>query len=146
LDESLKKLHESPELIRMIAEKCFGGLKVLDDNPNVVHAVIQWQSNPKMHPLTCGVKSSHKPLYPYPTEDGWIVLKCGELDCDYIQKHIPDVVLKGVEYEQTENGVRDKDASQSSNCTGDCQCGKKGEGCHKTSSDNHLRQDGEPDE
>ncbi len=49
----------------------------------LIKAINYWQTCGKMHPLTCGNKSSHKLLVPEIKNDE-VVLKCEE--CEYIQK------------------------------------------------------------
>jgi len=44
-----------------------------------------------VHPLTCGNDSSHDLLSPMFNSDNEVALICW--DCDYVQKHIPPVVL-----------------------------------------------------
>jgi hypothetical protein len=58
-------------------------------NNDLKSAVEMWQRDDKYHPLTC-IQSNHTPLVAEKF-DGVIKLRC--LDCDYIQDHIPDVVL-----------------------------------------------------
>ena len=53
-----------------------------------VMAILRWQNNPMVHPLTCGRKSAHRLLFPWLDEEsGAVVLLCP--DCDYKQTHIP---------------------------------------------------------
>lgn len=52
----------------------------------VVKAVIKHQTNPLVHPLTCGNDSTHEILQPI-VSDGEVHLWC--VECDYVQKHIP---------------------------------------------------------
>lgn len=53
-----------------------------------VVAILRWQNNPMVHPLTCGRKSAHRLLFPWLDEEsGAVVLLCP--DCDYKQTHIP---------------------------------------------------------
>ena len=58
---------------------------------SVVKAVMAWQKNPLVHPLTCGNHSDHSPLVPVTLPDGKVMLWC--MDCDYKQWHIPASVL-----------------------------------------------------
>jgi hypothetical protein len=60
----------------------------------ILEAVKRWQASTHVHPLTCGVQSTHRPLVAIEAEEQQVVLCC--LDCDYRQSHIPDVVLMGV--------------------------------------------------
>jgi hypothetical protein len=57
----------------------------------IVNAVISWQADMMVHPLTCGNDSNHRSLAPEVRDDE-VILRC--LDCDYEQDHIPEVVLK----------------------------------------------------
>lgn len=55
-------------------------------------AIIWYQSQPTMHPLTCGSDSNHKPLTAYVNNKGEVIgLKCE--DCDYVQKDVPEIVV-----------------------------------------------------
>lgn len=71
----------------------FEGL-VKPDVVAILEAVKRWQSSDHVHPLTCGIESTHRPLVAIEAEEHQVVLRC--LDCDYRQTHIPDIVLKGV--------------------------------------------------
>jgi hypothetical protein len=55
--------------------------------------VREWQGAGYVHPLTCGKDSSHPVLEPG-LRDEKVVLFCP--GCDYVQKHIPGAVLRGV--------------------------------------------------
>ena len=57
----------------------------------IISAVLAWQANDTVHPLTCGKDSSHRPLEPV-KEGRRVILKCP--DCDYIQTVIPQVVIE----------------------------------------------------
>jgi hypothetical protein len=59
-------------------------------NEDIVKQIIAWQSNPLLHPLTCGNDSNHEVLVPV-IEKKKVILRC--LDCEYIQRWIPDVCM-----------------------------------------------------
>lgn len=59
-------------------------------NKEIIESIVKWQSNDMLHPLTCGNNSNHKPLLPIEVENK-VILSC--LDCNYTQKHIPNIVL-----------------------------------------------------
>ena len=52
------------------------------ERERLVRAVEYWQSNPLVHPLTCGVDSTHTELVPGEAR-GMVILMC--LDCNYRQ-------------------------------------------------------------
>jgi Zn-finger protein len=52
------------------------------NNKQKIKILESYQSNPMVHPLTCGNNSSHQNLIPV-EENGEVILKC--LDCDYTQ-------------------------------------------------------------
>lgn len=56
-----------------------------------IAAIRRWQSNPKVHPLTCGKDGSHALLRPSLESEGQIVLLCP--DCDYRQVQIPRAIF-----------------------------------------------------
>jgi hypothetical protein len=58
-------------------------------NQKIINAIKVWQTNPFLHPLTCGNDSRHRNLEPF-DDNGIIKLKC--IDCDYIQDFIPECV------------------------------------------------------
>lgn len=58
-------------------------------NENKLQAIIDWQMDESIHPMTCGEDSNHRNLIGV-LENGVICLKC--LDCDYVQKFIPNIV------------------------------------------------------
>ena len=60
-------------------------------NEQIIAAVNRWQSDPRLHPLTCWVGSKHRNLVPAEIK-GKVILRCP--DCDYWQEHIPEVVLR----------------------------------------------------
>jgi len=59
---------------------------------DIVKKIEEWQGNPKVHPLTCGNDSHHRPLHAQVRNDTEVVLVCD--DCDYEQSYIPDAVLR----------------------------------------------------
>jgi hypothetical protein len=59
------------------------------DAKTVAGKVREWQSNPMVHPLTCGNDSGHRKLVPVEAGGG-VFLVC--LDCDYPQDWIPEIV------------------------------------------------------
>ncbi len=61
------------------------------EREKIIAKIEEWQRNPRVHELTCGNYSSHAPLRPKVKGDR-VVLVCS--DCDYVQPHIPDIVLK----------------------------------------------------
>ena len=61
------------------------------DTDFIVKRITEWQNNPLLHPLTCGINSRHQLLQPV-VHDEKVLLECP--DCDYLQTHIPDVVLE----------------------------------------------------
>lgn len=61
-------------------------------NPEIIAAVERWQTDSRLHPLTCCNGSQcHAPLKPI-EKAGQIMLECP--DCEYCQATIPDVVLE----------------------------------------------------
>ena len=55
-------------------------------NKQRIKILTSYQSNPMVHPLTCGVNSNHQNLIPIEendNENSKVILKC--LDCDYTQ-------------------------------------------------------------
>ena len=60
-------------------------------NQEIIQRVNAWQSNPRIHPLTCKNNSNHALLEPK-EEDGKVVLECPT--CGYVQNWIPDVILR----------------------------------------------------
>lgn len=65
------------------------------DALNAMAAVCEWQARHGYHPLTCGnddcrAENPDAVLVPL-IRDGICVLACPQ--CDYVQTHIPDVVL-----------------------------------------------------
>lgn len=56
-----------------------------------LNAVVAWQVNPLVHPLTCGVDSTHNNLWPILDKMGNVNLLC---ECGYLQKNVPEVCLK----------------------------------------------------
>jgi len=59
-------------------------------NQERIKIITSFQSNPLVHPLTCGVNSLHQNLAPVDCGDDEVILKC--LDCGYKQ-HIDDEFL-----------------------------------------------------
>lgn len=59
-------------------------------NQEIIGKVNRWQNSVLVHPLTCGNDSRHQVLVPREL-DGKVVLVC--LDCDYVQDHIPEIVM-----------------------------------------------------
>jgi hypothetical protein len=59
-------------------------------NAEKIAIVNGWQNDPRVHPLTCGHNTAHRPLVAR-EEGGTVVLACQ--DCAYTQTHIPDLVL-----------------------------------------------------
>lgn len=57
---------------------------------SAIAAVREWQRNPRVNPLRCGVDARHRPLEPHEEADQ-VVLRCP--DCDYVQRYIPASVL-----------------------------------------------------
>lgn len=60
-------------------------------------AVNFWQSNPLVHPLTCGRDSNHPPLIGIMHEQTTPALEC--IRCGYLQAPIPDAVLRWYQIE-----------------------------------------------
>ena len=61
-------------------------------NQEIITAVVRWQTDPRLHPLTCcNSYQVHAPLEPI-EKAGKIVLACP--NCEYCQESIPDVVLE----------------------------------------------------
>ena len=57
---------------------------------SAIAAVQEWQRNPRVHPLRCGLDTRHRPLEAL-DEAGQVILRCP--DCDYVQRYIPASVL-----------------------------------------------------
>lgn len=53
-----------------------------DDIAVLISAILEWQSDDFVHPLTCGNNSNHANLMPF-VIDNEVKLNC--LDCDYVQ-------------------------------------------------------------
>jgi hypothetical protein len=61
-------------------------------NQEIIAAVERWQTDPRVHPLTCCNSSqAHGPLKAI-EKGGQIVLECPR--CEYCQASIPDAVLQ----------------------------------------------------
>ena len=83
-DEDRKHIYE---MGKQISQRRLGEVS----NSEIIAMINVHQSNPNVHPLTCGKDSNHTPLLPMELE-GRVVLACK--DCDYIQKHIPPLFPK----------------------------------------------------
>jgi hypothetical protein len=57
----------------------------------ILFAINSWQTDPRVHPLTCGFNPRHQPLEGVVTDTG-VELRCPE--CEYRQTNIPDAVLR----------------------------------------------------
>jgi hypothetical protein len=57
----------------------------------IIIAVQTWQTDARVHPLTCGNDKGHRLLYASEV-NGRVVLLCP--DCDYEQTLIPEIVLR----------------------------------------------------
>lgn len=57
---------------------------------DAVRAVMHYQSNPHVHPLTCGNNSEHQVLQPM-IVGTQVALIC--IDCGYVQTYIPDYIF-----------------------------------------------------
>ncbi len=67
--------------------------KTLPFNREIIKRVKKWQRAGYVHPLTCRANSSHPVLKPE-LRGRKVVLVCPE--CNYVQEHIPTIVLEGV--------------------------------------------------
>jgi ribA/ribD-fused uncharacterized protein len=61
-------------------------------NEEIIKAVELWQSSSELHPLTCGVDSTHEPILTPRELDGNVVLICRV--CGYKQTYIPANVIQ----------------------------------------------------
>ncbi len=60
-------------------------------NAEIIAAVNRWQTDARLHPLTCCVGDKHRHLTPVEVE-GKVILACP--DCEYRQDYVPEVVLR----------------------------------------------------
>ena len=60
-------------------------------NSEIIAAVERWQTDPRLHPLTCRNSKAHAPLKPI-EKAGQIILECP--NCESCEVSIPDVVLQ----------------------------------------------------
>jgi hypothetical protein len=58
-------------------------------NAEIIAAVDKWQRDPRLHPLTCKLDSTHQKLDAREV-DGKVILTCP--DCAYRQTYIPWIV------------------------------------------------------
>lgn len=61
------------------------------NNKRIINAIEFWQRDYRFHPLTCENHSNVK-LFPAEDELG-VYLYCPHEGCNYIQRHIPDVIM-----------------------------------------------------
>ena len=80
-----------------LSKRAFKDMKEAESltNEQIVQRVRNYQADSSWHPLTCGNDSGHRLLEPRLIKVGWfrkkVVLVCP--DCDYLQLHIPEIVL-----------------------------------------------------
>lgn len=59
-------------------------------NKTILKALDWFQNRAFVHPLTCGLDSTHRILVGGETEEGKLYMECP--DCDYMQFWVPDFV------------------------------------------------------
>lgn len=62
-------------------------------NKEKIQKIWEYQLDNYVHELTCGKNDCGNALMPQEL-DGEIILRCSRQSCDYIQKYIPEVVLR----------------------------------------------------
>lgn len=77
------------------------------DTKDKIKAVEFWQHTVGLHPLTCGMNSTHSNLVAEEI-DSQLVLRC--TDCKYVQHHIPKIIFSHFEanYKEPEEKKEEK--------------------------------------
>lgn len=81
----------------------------MSKNEELIKRIKGWQSNPYVHPLTCGVDSRHEVLDAV-EKDGEVILSCPT--CGWVQNPLPMVVMSMAEMTDERRKALDDLSSQ----------------------------------